>query len=108
MRARVEGNCRGTVVGVGGRRRPSPSAVKVLRLNFVATFLADAAKITADIDLLLVFRDSPAEHWIHLRGANLIGSIFVDRTAPAVPDGTPGSRGSRTGPYAYDMPIYGS
>jgi len=35
--------------------------------------------------MMLVFRDSP-EHWIHLRGANLIESISVDGTVPAVLD----------------------
>ncbi|MDV9203063.1 transposase, partial [Streptomyces sp. Wh19] len=36
-----------------------------------------AEKITSDLDELLAFYDFPAEHWIHLRTTNPIGSTFA-------------------------------
>jgi transposase-like protein len=50
------------------------------------------AKITDDLDVLLSFYDYPAEHWIHLRTTNPIGSTFVTvRHRTRVTKG-PGSR----------------
>ena len=50
------------------------------------------AKITDDLDVLLAFYDSPAEHWIHLRTTNPIESTFATvRLRQRVTKG-PGSR----------------
>ncbi|HEX8769969.1 MAG TPA: IS256 family transposase [Acidimicrobiales bacterium] len=73
---------------------------KQLALNAAKAFAADygakwpkaAAKITADLDVLLAFYDFPAEHWIHLRTTNPIESTFATvRLRQRVTKG-PGSR----------------
>jgi transposase-like protein len=51
-----------------------------------------AAKITANLDVLLQFYNYPAEHWVHLRTTNPIESTFATvRLRQRVTKG-PGSR----------------
>jgi putative transposase len=67
-------------------------AVKVFAELYGAKWPKAIAKITEDLDGLLVFYDFPAEHWIHLRTTNPIESTFATvRLRTRVTKG-PGSR----------------
>jgi transposase-like protein len=50
--------------------------VNTFQAAYGAKFPKAAAKITDDLDELLAFYHYPAEHWIHLRTTNPIGSTF--------------------------------
>jgi putative transposase len=52
-------------------------AAAAFKLAYGAKFAKAVAKITDDLDELLVFYDYPAEHWIHLRTTNPIESTFA-------------------------------
>jgi len=59
---------------------------------FAAKYPKAVAKIVDDADVLLAFDDFPAEHWIHLKTTNPIGSTFSTvRLRTRVTKG-PGSR----------------
>ena len=47
-------------------------AAKAFELDYGAKYPKAVAKITDDLDTLLEFYKSPAEHWIHLRTTNPI------------------------------------
>ena len=67
-------------------------AVKAFEAAYGAKWPKATAKITDDVDVLLTFYDSPAEHWIHLRTTNPIESTFATvRLRQRVTKG-PGSR----------------
>ena len=67
-------------------------AVKAFEVDFGAKYPKAVAKITDDLDTLLEFYKSPAEHWIHLRTTNPIESTFATvRLRTKVTKG-PGSR----------------
>ena len=67
-------------------------AVKEFKATYGAKFPKAVAKIADDIDELLAFYDYPAEHWIHLRTTNPIGSTFATvRNRSKITKG-PGSR----------------
>lgn len=58
---------------------PTPAAVDAVG-RFAGRFSAypkATGKITRDLDVLLTFYDSPAEHWKHLRCSNAIESTFA-------------------------------
>ena len=44
--------------------------MKAFEVAYGAKWPKATAKITDDVDVLLVFYDYPAEHWIHLRTTN--------------------------------------
>ena len=68
------------------------AAAQAFAAEFGAKWPKAAAKITDDLDVLLVFYDYPAEHWIHLRTTNPIESTFATvRLRQRVTKG-PGSR----------------
>ena len=68
------------------------AAAKAFEREFGAKWPKAAAKISADLDVLLAFYDYPAEHWIHLRTTNPIESTFATvRLRQRVTKG-PGSR----------------
>jgi transposase-like protein len=68
------------------------AAAKAFTAEFGVKWPKAAAKITNDIDVLLVFFDYPAEHWVHLRTSNPIESTFATvRLRTRVTKG-PGSR----------------
>jgi putative transposase len=61
------------------------AAANAFAAEFGAKWSKAAAKITDNLDVLLTFYDSPAEHWIHLRSTNPIESTFATvrlRTPP--------------------------
>lgn len=67
-------------------------AAKVFAADYGVKWPKAAAKITEDLDVLLVFYDYPAEHWVHLRTTNPIESTFATvRLRQRVTKG-PGSR----------------
>jgi transposase-like protein len=53
------------------------AAVKAFAAAYGAKFPKAVAKVTEDQDELLAFYDYPAEHWVHLRTTNPIGSTFA-------------------------------
>ena len=68
------------------------AAAQAFAAEFGAKWPKAAAKITDDLDVLLMFYDYPAEHWIHLRTTNPIESTFATvRLRQRVTKG-PGSR----------------
>jgi putative transposase len=68
------------------------AAAKAFAVEYGIKWPKAAAKITADLDVLLAFYDYPAEHWIHLRTTNPIESTFATvRLRQRVTKG-PGSR----------------
>jgi putative transposase len=68
------------------------AAAKAFAAEYGAKWPKAVAKITDDLDVLLVFYDFPAEHWIHLRTTNPIESTFATvRLRQRVTKG-PGSR----------------
>ena len=68
------------------------AAANVFAADYGTKWPKAAAKITDDLDVLLAFYDSPAEHWIHLRTTNPIESTFATvRLRQRVTKG-PGSR----------------
>jgi transposase-like protein len=52
-------------------------AAKAFAADYRAKWPKAVAKIIDDLDVLLAFYDSPAEHWIHLRTTNPIESTFA-------------------------------
>ena len=71
------------------------AAVKAFDAAYGAKFPKAVAKITDDLDELLAFFDYPAEHWVHLRTANL----RVDLRHRAAPNqGHQGARVEGRGP----------
>jgi transposase-like protein len=58
-------------------KRHAIDAVTSFTTTYGAKFPKAVAKITDDLDQLLVFYDYPAEHWIHLRTTNPIESTFA-------------------------------
>jgi putative transposase len=68
------------------------ASAKAFAAEYGAKWPKAVAKITDDLDVLLVFYDFPAEHWIHLRTTNPIESTFATvRLRQRVTKG-PGSR----------------
>ncbi|GAA4976800.1 transposase-like protein [Nonomuraea thailandensis] len=53
------------------------AAVTAFQAAYGAKFPKAAAKVTDDVEELLVFYDYPAEHWRHLRTTNPIESTFA-------------------------------
>jgi len=73
-------------------REHAEAAVKAFAADYGTKWPKVAAKITADLDVLLAFYDYPAEHWVHLRTTNPIESTFATvRLRQRVTKG-PGSR----------------
>jgi Transposase, Mutator family len=64
---------------------------KALEAAYGAKFPKATAKITDDLDQLLVFYDYPAEHWVHLRTTNPSQPFATVRHRTKVTKG-PGSR----------------
>ena len=60
-------------------RRHALAAVTSFKAAYGAKFPKAVAKITDDLDVLLVFYDYPAEHWIHLRTTDEIVNPFPGR-----------------------------
>jgi transposase-like protein len=58
-------------------REHARRAAAAFKLAYGAKFTKAVAKVTDDLDQLLVFYDYPAEHWIHLRTTNPIESTFA-------------------------------
>ena len=74
------------------------AAVKAFEDAYGAKFPKATAKITDDVEQLLVFYDYPAEHWVHLRTTNPIESTFATvRHRTKVTKG-PGSRAAGLAP----------
>ena len=68
------------------------AAARVFAAQYRVKWPKAAAKITNDLDVLLVFYNYPAEHWVHLRTTNPIESTFATlRLRQRVTKG-PGSR----------------
>jgi transposase-like protein len=68
------------------------AAVKAFERDYGAKWPKAVAKITDELDVLLEFYNSPAEHWVHLRTTNPIESTFATvRLRQRVTKG-PGSR----------------
>src|SRR4051794_32099783 len=73
-------------------REHALASAKAFAAEYGAKWPKAVAKITDDLDVLLVFYDFPAEHWIHLRTTNPIESTFATvRLRQRVTKG-PGSR----------------
>jgi transposase-like protein len=73
-------------------REHAAKAAKAFAADYGAKWPKATAKITDDLDVLLAFYDSPAEHWIHLRTTNPIESTFATvRLRQRITKG-PGSR----------------
>lgn len=73
-------------------KRHAQTAAKAFANVYGAKFPKATAKITDDLDVLIAFYNSPAEHWIHLRTTNPIESTFATvRHRTRVTKG-PGSR----------------
>jgi transposase-like protein len=53
------------------------AAAKALEADYGAKWPKAVAEITEHLDVLLVFYDCPAEHWVHLRTTNPIESTFT-------------------------------
>jgi transposase-like protein len=58
-------------------KKKARTTAKAFAALFGEKFPRAVAKITDDLDQLLAFYDYPAEHWIHLRTTNPIGSTFA-------------------------------
>ncbi len=69
------------------------AAVTAFKAAYGAKFPKAVAKITDDLDQLLVFYDYPAGHWVHVRTTNPIESTFA-----TVRQGHQGTRIQSRGP----------
>lgn len=58
-------------------RERALQAITAFEKSYGAKFSKAVKKITDGVDELLAFYDFPAEHWIHLRTTNPIGSTFA-------------------------------
>jgi transposase-like protein len=72
-------------------REHARRAIAAFKLAYGAKFGKAVAKITDDLDELLAFYDSPAEHWVHLRTTNPIVTFATVRHRTKVTKG-PGSK----------------
>ena len=57
-------------------REHAEQAIERFKKDYEAKWPEAVEKVTKDHDALLAFFDFPAEHWIHLKTSNLIGSAF--------------------------------